>query len=162
MRTNLSEAIISGQISSFGLQRFISKLSKAKSLNAFDQVLAELHHANRLISSGAVAEESPLITSAKQGREYNLGARTVKIDPFPCADALYLGTDGLIYLDEVKNTAKALRNKLKKKPKQLKRMQEWRAEAPDQREIRIIIGTEVGWSQVFAKSKNERRSALEP
>lgn len=123
VRTNLSAAITSGKINSSELQRFISQLSKAKTPNQFDQVLAELRHVNRLISKGAVAENSPIFTGAKKGREYHLGETYVKVDPIYEADVLYLGTDGLIHLDEVKNTANALRNKLSKKPKQIKRMQ---------------------------------------
>jgi hypothetical protein len=46
-RSNLSQAYLSGKIQSEALQRFISQLSKAKGLNQFDQVLAELRHANR-------------------------------------------------------------------------------------------------------------------
>jgi hypothetical protein len=57
-RTNLARAYLSGQIVSEALQRFISQLSKAKSLNQFDQVLAELRHANRLIESGVVAKKT--------------------------------------------------------------------------------------------------------
>jgi hypothetical protein len=47
VRTNLAQAYLSGKIQSEALQRFISQLSKAKGLNQFDQVFAELRHANR-------------------------------------------------------------------------------------------------------------------
>ncbi len=160
VRTNLAQAYLSRQIQSEALQRFISQLSKAKSLDQFDQVLAELHHANRQIDSGVVAKNSLVFVSAKEGRTYRLGSTTVKIDPVHEADALYLGTDGLIHLHEVKNTANALRQKLKKHPKQLQNMLDWREEKPDQREIRIVIGTEAGWTQIFAPL-NERESALD-
>jgi len=49
VRTNLSQAHIYGQIVSEALQRFISQLSKAKSLNQFDQVLAELRQPSDLL-----------------------------------------------------------------------------------------------------------------
>ena len=135
----------------------MSQLNKAKSLNAFDQVLAELRHANRLIKSGVVAKNSPVFPkeSAKEGRQYNFGSTTVQIDPVHEADALYLGTDGLIHLHEVKNTAKALRNKLKKHPQQLDNMLKWRREKPNKREIRIVIGTEKGWTEVLAARPGE-------
>ena len=81
VRTNLSQAYSSGKITKEDLQRFISQLSKAKSLNQFDQVLVELRHANHLIKSGIVAQNSLVFVSAKKGREYNLGSMTVKIDP---------------------------------------------------------------------------------
>ncbi len=149
-RENLAQAYNSGKISKEASQRFISQLSKAKSLDQFDQVLAELRHANRLIASGVVAQNSLVFVSAKKGREYDFGSTTIEIDPVHEADALYLGTDGIIHLHEVKNTARALCNKLKKKPKQFERMLRWRKLDPSQREIRIIIGTEVGWTQLLA------------
>ncbi|MGB0384191.1 MAG: hypothetical protein ACPGWR_05135 [Ardenticatenaceae bacterium] len=160
VRTNLSQAHSSGQITKEALQRFISQLSKAKSLNQFDQVHAELRHANHLIESGVVAQNSLVFVSAKKGRQYRLGSTTVKIDPVHEADALYLGTDGLIHLHEVKNTTTALRNKLKKKRKQLDNMLDWREKELDQREIRIVIATEAGWTQLFSHSRHERQPVL--
>lgn len=154
-RRNLAQAYNSGKITKEALQRFISQLSKAKSLDQFDQVLAELRHANRLIEFGVVAHNSLVFVSAKKGRQYDLGSTTVKIDPVHEADALYLGTDGLIHLHEVKNTATALRNKLKKKPKQFERMLRWRKEQPDKREIRMVIGTEVAWTEVLVTRRQE-------
>jgi hypothetical protein len=154
-RTNLAQAYNSGKITKEALQRFISQLSKAKSLNQFDQVHAELRHANRLQESGVVAQNSLVFVSAKKGRQYDLGSTTIKIDPVHEADALYLGTDGLIHLHEVKNTATALRNKLQKKPKQLENMLDWRDQEPDKREIRMVIGTEVGWTQLLAMHPGE-------
>lgn len=124
-------------------------------MDQFDQVLAELRHANQLYQSGVVAKESPIITSAKLGRQYNLGPYLTQIDPVPEGDVLYLGTDGLIHLHEVKNTAKALREKLKKHPQQLTRMLQWRQKAKDKREIRMVVGTEMGWTQVFAARSEE-------
>ena len=155
VRTNLGQAYLSRQIQSEDLQRFISQLSKAKSLHSFDQVLAELRHANHLIDSGVVAKNSLVFVSAKLGRLYNLGPFSVDIDPVHEADALYLGTDGLIHLHEVKNTAKALRQKLRKNRKQLERMLRWRNTKPDQREIRIVISTEEGWTELFAVREGE-------
>ena len=130
-------------------------MSKAKSLHQFDQVLAELRHANRLIESGAVAKNSLVFVSAKLGQIYQLGSTTLKIDPVHEADALYFGTDGLIHLHEIKNTANALRQKLKKHPEQLERMLRWRNSQPDKREIRMVIGTEAGWTQILAARQGE-------
>lgn len=160
-RTNLAQARKSGQLTKEALQRFISQLSKAKSLAQFDQVLAELRHVGSLIESGVVAQNSLVFVSAKKGRRYRLGVTTVKIDPVYEADALYLGTDGLIHLHEVKNTAMALRNKLKKKPEQLERMLRWRKLDLGKREIRIVIGTEAGWTHLFAPSNDENETVLE-
>jgi hypothetical protein len=102
-----------------------------------------------------VAQNSLVFVSAKKGRQYDLGVTSIKIDPVHEADALYLGTDGLIHLHEVKNTATALRNKLKKKPKQFERMLRWRKEKPDKREIRMVIGTEAGWTELLAVRPGE-------
>lgn len=160
VRRHLSQAYLSGQIQPEALQRFISQLSKAKNLDEFDQVLAELRHANRLIESNVVAKHSLVFTSAKLGQQYHLGATTIEIDPIHEADALYLGTDGRIHLHEVKNTANALRNKLRKHPKQFQNMLDWREDEPDKREIRIIIATEAGWTQIFA-ARQEKLAVLE-
>lgn len=156
VRTHLLQAHLSGKIPREALQRFISQLSKAKNLDEFDQVLAELRHANRLIESNMVAKNSLVFTSAKLGRQYRFDSAIIEIDPVHEADALYLGTDGRIHLHEVKNTASALRNKLRKHPKQLGRLLKWRQVAPDAREIRMVIGTEVGWTQIFAARKGEK------
>jgi len=155
VRTNLAQAYSSGKITKEALQRFISQLSKAKSLAQFDQVHAELRHANHLIASGVVAHNSLVFLSAKKGRQYHLGSTTVKIDPVHEADALYLGTDGLVHLHEVKNTATALRNKLKKKPKQMENMLDWREKELDKREIRMVVAREGGWTEVLATHRRE-------
>lgn len=161
VRTHLAQAYIHDQMTKEALQRFISQLSKAKSLNQFDQILAELRHANRLVESGVVAQNSLLFVGAKKGRQYNLGSTSLKIDPVHEADVLFLGTDGLIHLHEVKNTATALRNKLNKNRKQLANMLDWREQEPDQREIRLIIATEIGWTQLLARLKGSTQSVLE-
>ena len=80
VRNNLSQAYLSRQISDGALQRFASQLSKAKNLDQFDQVLAELRVANRLIESGAVANNSLVFTSAKKGRPYHFGSTTIEIE----------------------------------------------------------------------------------
>ena len=98
VRTNLGVAILCAKISNEGLQRFISQLKLATNLDQFDQILVELRYANQLYQSGVVAKDSPIITSAKLGRQYNLGPYLTQIDPVPEADTLYFGTDGLIHL----------------------------------------------------------------
>lgn len=156
VRHHLSQAYLSRQISDDALQRFVSQLNKAKNLDQFDQVLAELRVANRLIESEAVAKNSLVFTSAKKGRPYHFRSTTIEIEPVHEADILYLGTDGLIHLLEVKNTANALRQKLKKNPKQLDNMLEWRKKDPNKRKIRMVIATEAGWTQVFATRQKDK------
>ncbi|MBW4513409.1 MAG: hypothetical protein KME64_44190 [Scytonematopsis contorta HA4267-MV1] len=155
VRANLSSALSSSHISSENLQAIISKLKSAKTLDEFDQVFAELRHPNRLIHSGAVAENSSIFTSAKKGNEYTLGSTKVKIDPVSEADALYLAKDGSIHIDEVKNTASALRDKLLKIPDQLQRMKDWCNLDSRNRKIGIIIETESGWTDLFAARPGE-------
>jgi|GEM_PF-4571603 hypothetical protein len=155
VRANLSSALSSGQISSENLQAIISKLKSAKTVDEFDQVLAELRHPNRLIHSGTVAENSSILTSAKKGNEYTLGSTKVKIDPVSEADALYLSKDSIIHIDEVKNTASALRDKLLKTPDQLTRMKDWCNLGSGNRKIGIVIETESGWTDLFAARPGE-------
>jgi hypothetical protein len=156
LRANLSSALSSNNISSESLQGLISKLKSASNVDEFDQVLAELHHPNRLIHSGAVAKDTKIFTGAKAGREYDLGSVKVEIDPVPDADTLYLGKDGIIHLNEVKNTGNALRQKLQETPDQLRRMKEWRGKSGGDREIRVVIETESRWTQIFGADPGQK------
>jgi hypothetical protein len=97
---------------------------------------------------------------AKQGKEYNFGTQTIKTDPVPEADALYLGTDGKIHLDEVKNTAGALRQKMSGDSDQFKRLMDWKAKDPQGREISLAIENEQGWTELFAV-KNGKAAVLD-
>ncbi|BAZ10773.1 hypothetical protein NIES4071_25970 [Calothrix sp. NIES-4071] len=155
VRANLSSALLNNQIHKENLQAIISKLKSAKTIEEFDQVLAELHHPNYLIYLGRVADGSLIYTNAKKGNDYMLGLTKVKIDPVSEADALYLGQDGIIHIDEVKNTTNALRQKLLKTPEQLERIREWRDLALGNREIGVIIETESGWTDLFAARRGE-------
>jgi hypothetical protein len=154
-RDALSVALRSGKYSPDNLQGVISKLKSAAAKDTFDETLAELSHANRLVKSGQVAEGSQVVLGAKQGKEYNLGTQTVKTDPVPEADALYLGADGKIHLDEVKNTATALRNKLQESPDQLDRLLKWKKASGENREISIAIESEAKWTEIFAPIKHD-------
>jgi hypothetical protein len=160
-RANLSEALNSGKFSPENLQKVITQLSSAKSVDQFDEVLAELKYPNRLIRTGAVAVDSQVILGAKQGQEYTLGSMKVKTDPVPDADVLYLGQNGIVHIDEVKNTANALRQKLNQSPKQLERLQDWLAGDPNKRAIRIVIENETGWTDIFAIRRGEENSVLQ-
>jgi hypothetical protein len=154
-REALSVALRSGKYTPENLQAIISKLRAADAKNAFDEVLAEISHSNRLVKSGQVAEGSQVVLGAKQGKEYKIGSQTVKIDPVPEADVLYLGTDGKIHLDEVKNTAHALREKLSGDSEQFKKLREWKAQDSQGREISFSIENEQGWIEVFAQKGEE-------
>jgi hypothetical protein len=48
-----------------------------------------------------------------------------------------------------------LRNKLHKKTKQLENMLDWREKELAQREIRIVISREAGWTEVLATRRRE-------
>jgi hypothetical protein len=153
-RDALSVAFRSGKYSPENLQVIISKLKSSAAKDTFDEVLAELSHSNRLVKSGQVAEGTQVVLGAKQGKEYKLGTQTVKTDPVPEADVLYLGTDGKIHLDEVKNTANALRDKVADSD-QLKRLLEWRAEDPQNRAINFAIESENKWTDLFAPNNGQ-------
>ncbi|MDJ0679906.1 MAG: hypothetical protein QNJ18_08610 [Xenococcaceae cyanobacterium MO_167.B52] len=156
VRANLAAAIDSGKVSPQELQTFIDRLKTADSLDRFDQMLAEMHHPNRLVYSGAVAENSRIVTGAKKGGEYDLGTVKVKIDPVSEADALYFGKDSVVHLDEVKNTANALRQKLDGSPQQLERMKDWKNLDPDRRAVRVVVESEEGWTTLFGQKKGQK------
>lgn len=155
VRVNLSSALSNNQIPSQNLQAIISKLKSAKTIDEFNQVFAELRHANRLVHLGTVAENSLIFTSAKKGNNYTLGLTKVKIDPIFEADALYIDNNGIIHIDEVKNTANALRDKLLKTPEQLERMKDWRNLDSAHREIGVVIETENAWTNLFSARPGE-------
>ncbi len=154
-RANLQAAIDSGKVSPQELQGFIDKLKSAKSVDEFDQILAEMHHPNRLDYAGKVAETSKIFTGAKQGKEYDLGSMKVKTDPVPEADSLYVGSEGNVHIDEVKNTANALRQKLDTSPQQLERMKDWRDLSPN-REVKVVVESEEGWTTLFGSGKGKK------
>jgi hypothetical protein len=160
-RVNLSIALTSGKYSSDELQGVISQLKGAKTSDEFAEILAELQYPNRVITAGQVATESQVFIGARQGKDYNLGSVTVRTDPVPEADALYLGQDGKIHMAEVKNTTNALRQKLNENPEQLKRLQEWLDKDPGNRRIRLVVETEAGWTNVFAARKRGDLAVLE-
>ncbi|GAA6617838.1 hypothetical protein [Scytonema sp. NUACC26] len=160
VRVNLSEALNSERFFQDDLQRVISQLNSANSSNRFDEVLAELRYPNRLIRTGEVAVDSGVILGATQGREYVLGSVRVRTDPVPDVDVLYLGKERLVRIDEVKNTANALREKLNKTPEQLRNMQRWLAEAPTDRKITVVIEQEDNWTDLFAIRKKGETAAL--
>ena len=155
-RRELSTAINSGKYSSGNIQRVITQLRSGRNADQFAEALAELSRPNRLIRGGSVADDSPVILGAEEGTEYVLGgASRVDPAPVPDADVLYKGTDGITHIEEVKNTASALRQKLDESPKQLSRLQDWRKADPNNRTIRIVIETEAGWTEIFAVKKNQ-------
>ncbi len=155
VRVNLSSALSNNKIHKENLQAIISQLKSAKTVDEFDQVFAELRHPNRLVHLGIVAEDSLIFTSAKKGNDYTLGLTKVKINPVSEADTLYIDNNGIIHIDEVKNTANALRDKLLKTPEQLERMKDWCNLDSVNREIGVVIETENGWTSLFAARPGE-------
>ena len=153
-RKELSTAITSGKYSSGNIQRVITQLRSAKNADEFAEALAELSRPNRLIRGGKVADDSPVILGAKEGTQYPLGTTTIDPAPVPDADVLYKGVDGKTYIEEVKNTATALKQKLDESPKQLKRLTDWRKADPDNRAIRVVVETEKRWTNLFSPGKD--------
>jgi hypothetical protein len=67
---------------------------------------------------------------------------------------LYLGADGKIHLDEVKNTAGALRDKVADSD-QFKRLLEWRAADPQNRSVNFTVESENKWTELLAPNNGQ-------
>ena len=91
--------------------------------------LSELRRLNRIAMSGAAAND--VVAGALPGVPYSFAnprtgqTVTVKIDPVPDGDLLYLGNDGKIHLEEIKAMPATFVRKLEKNPNQLLNMEAW-------------------------------------
>ena len=160
IRLEVSSAIPQGGDDD-GLRKIIGGLKKAEDATQAAQVLAELRYANRVVAADLVAADSKIIVGAVKDTEYTMAAQRVKINPVHEADALYLGKDSLIHLDEVKGTPNAFRQKLKLKPDQLTNMKAWASADPQRRTIKAVIDTDVDWTTLLGQSKSESRAPLQ-
>ena len=160
IRGEVDFALDSGKIPKDRLRGIVGKLNNAPDATKAAEVLAELRYANRITYAGELARDSQIVTGAKAGDEQVLaGGRKVKVDPVSEADALYVGKDSKVHLDEVKNTTNALRQKLTDKPQQLENLAKWRGGGTD-REIAVAIESQEGWTDVFALAPGEKRAVL--
>jgi len=113
-----------------------------------------LRHVNEVGASGELAKGSKVFSGVKATkadgtrRLFDLGdGVVVNIHPLSEADALYRA-GGKVHIDEVKRTASALANKLRKKPGQLNNLKEWRSLGPD-REVMIVVESEFKWTNLL-------------
>jgi hypothetical protein len=154
LKADLSAAISSPRLDPTDVRGLIQKLRNAKSADQFQQELAELRHVNRVISAAGESVTSRVFINARQrSGPFKLSDKTtVDIAPVSEADALYL-RGSTVHLDEVKNTAQALKQKIEKTPAQLDNMAEWRTRAPaagPDREVGVHVETESRWTDVFS------------
>ena len=97
-----------------------------------------------------MATGSQVHLGVRKGAVVDLGhGRKVTIEDVNQVDLLYLGTDGKLHMDEVKHTAKALRDKLDETPRQLENLGRWRAKDPGNRVVRVAIDTDERWTELF-------------
>ena len=160
IRAEVTQAIADGLLDGPSLQRVLSRMRGGGNLHQVLENLAELRHANRVAAGGTVAEGSTMHIGVEAGAPVKLSdGRTIKIDPVDEADVVWLGSDGVVHLDEVKNTANALTGKLAKNPDYFKKMLEWRdaggADGP--RKVSVTIESESGWTDVFGRTAAMRR-----
>ncbi|PRX97405.1 hypothetical protein [Allonocardiopsis opalescens] len=133
----------------------LRKLTGADPNNALGAA-AELRHAATLLGSGELAPNSRMAISATAREKLDLGhGIEVRAYPVAEADVIYAGNDGRIHLYEIKNTAQALANKIRKSTDQLRRMVQWRDADPDGRRVAVHIGTDQGWTGLLSLMKRE-------
>jgi hypothetical protein len=160
IRAEITQGIADGLLDGPSLQRVLSRMRGGANLHQVLENLAELRHANRVAASGGVAEGSRMHIGVVAGEPVKLSdGRTVKIDPVDEADVIWLGSDGVVHLDEVKNTANALTGKLTKNPDYFKKMLEWRdaGAADGPRRVSVTIESETGWTDVFGRTAAMRK-----
>ena len=151
---NLQDAIgkIGGAYKMYLRGSYVERLFVAKIGGA----VSELKHVNQLVDSKQAT--SPIISGARgnghileRGSAEKREAVTVNIAPVQEADALYLGRDGKVHIDEVKQTVRALRNTLQHAPDQLQNLATWRDQVPQEREVRIVVDRQARWMNLFDK-----------
>jgi uncharacterized protein YoxC len=139
------EAVKAGELTHDDLGTVLGKLGRAKNDNQVNEALAELRNARRIIEAGEQAAGEPVHISASRARAKKLGFDIDKINE---ADALYRGADGNVHVEEVKATANALVDKLRKDPQQIDNLVAWQRLGPG-RVAEIVIDTDEGWTDLF-------------
>jgi hypothetical protein len=160
IRAEVTQGIADGLLDGPSLQRVLSRMRGGANLHTVLENLAELRHANRVAAGGAVAQGSTMHIGVVAGQPVKLSdGRTVKIDPVDEADVVCLGSNGVVHLDEVKNTANALTGKLAKNPDYFKKMLKWQdaGGADDRRKVSVTIESANGWTDVFGRTAALRR-----
>ncbi|NER78023.1 MAG: hypothetical protein F6K42_00245 [Leptolyngbya sp. SIO1D8] len=153
IRADLSAAIEAPNIDAEDIKAVLGDLNRAEigNLSQINEALAELRHANRLNYALRDITSRIYIGAKQQNQPFRLSDDvSVNISPVSEADALYLSS-GTIHLDEVKNTANALRGKLEQTPDQLRNMVRWREAASDggpPREVGVHIETTERWTDI--------------
>jgi hypothetical protein len=147
IRDQVMQAFRSSKISKDELSTLITRMRDAARVESFQETLAELRNANRLIQSGEAA--SNVLLGAVKGQRYHLSEGTlVQIDPVDEVDAVYRGADGKLHLEEVKNTPRALAAKLDP-PNQLQKLADWRDLDPENRVVEVVVSSGERWTNLF-------------
>ncbi|PRX98108.1 hypothetical protein [Allonocardiopsis opalescens] len=124
----------------------LRKLSGTEPNNALGAA-AELHAAATILHTGELAPTGKIAMSAGRREPLDLGTgRRIDVSPVSEADLVFAGRDGRVHLHEVKNTARALANKLRRNTDQLDKMVDWRGRDQDNRRIAVHITTDQGWT----------------
>jgi hypothetical protein len=158
IRADITQALPRGEVASESIQRVLSAMRRGENATQIEQALAELRNANRVTLAGSVAQGGQMHIGVAKGAEVDPGnGQRLTLEHVDEADLLYLGADGKIHPNEVKNTAQGLADKLGKTPKQLENMRRWKADDPGKREIGVVIETDLVWTDVFGSSNAMRR-----
>ncbi|MGC4746899.1 hypothetical protein ACLQ28_14720 [Micromonospora sp. DT201] len=111
---------------------------------------AELRAANDVLRSPDLMPDSKIGVNVKN-EPVDLGNGTVvRTGDIPESDLVYQTRDGNVHVDEVKATAQTVANKINEHPEQLRRMLEWRAADPVNRDLSYRIGTDEGLKGLFS------------
>jgi len=160
----IGEAFHTGRVPRDDIRSVIGKINNdaarrpvAERVQGANQYLAEISHANRVGQSGVSRVR---IGARREHQPFDLGdgIRTT-IDPIDDADVLF-ARGSTIEVNEVKNTANALAEKLRARPRgvrpedgnQLLRMRTWRegATSANPREVRVVIESGNSWTDIFS------------
>ena len=130
--------------------------------------LAELEHGVWVVEQGRVQDGTRAFFGVKSGATVELApGRAIELDGshkgrtlIAEADVLYLGRDGKLNIDEVKDTVAALRDKMATAPKYIDDRQEWVDASPSDRAFSFIIDKEERWTDLFYDPQAGSRLAI--
>ncbi|MCK6552360.1 hypothetical protein L6R52_41405, partial [Myxococcota bacterium] len=167
LRESLTKIEDSGRFDRAGVDAVLRAIRDADD-RGVAEYLAELKHGLHVLEQGRVADGTLVHFAVKNGAGVKLAGHRYVFDGtngagrvlISDADVLYLGKDGKVHVDEVKHTAKALREKLEGSSNYARDLAEWATSSAEPRAVSIAIAQERGWTELLAARKGSTESVL--
>lgn len=177
LQGSLAKVADSGRFDQEGVCRVLRQIAGAKNDAQALEYIAQLEHGLRVVAEGRLHAEGQIFFEARHGTHELAPGKRFDFGPQPRGDAivedadlLYLGADEKVHVDEVKNTAHALVDKISVKTKgpdgtktttfdrkYLRKMESWAAQDPENRVVSIVIHTEKKWTEIARRDVHQLR-----